>query len=76
MREVPRGARLGGGGVGHVGGGLGVDADCVEGDEDGVDKGGDQGVEDGADEHYSFDEEEEEGEDGDDDVIVCDELAP
>ena len=49
-----------------------MDADCVEGDEDGVDEGAKEGVEDGADEHDAFYEEEEEGEDGDYDVEVCD----
>lgn len=58
--------------VRHVGCGFGVDADGVEGDEDGVDEGGEDGVEDVADVHDAFAEEEEEGEDGDDDVEVRD----
>lgn len=58
--------------VGHVGRGLRVDADGVEGDEGGVDDEGDERVEDVADVHYAFAEQEEEGEDGDDDVEVCD----
>ena len=47
-------------------------ADGVEGDEGGVDEDGDDGVEDGADEHDAFDEQEEEGDNGDYDVELCD----
>lgn len=72
LGDVPGRSGLGVVGVGHVGRGLGVDADGVEGDEGGVDDGGHQGVEDVADVHDGFAEEEEEGEDGDDDVEVCD----
>lgn len=49
-----------------------MDADCVEGDECGVDDGAEEGVEDGADKHDAFYQEQEEGEDGDYDVEVCD----
>ena len=59
------------GGIAHVGPGLVVDADGPEGDEAGVDEEGEERMEDGADEHDAFAEEEEDGEDGDDDVEVC-----
>lgn len=68
--DVPRRARLRLVWVGHVGRGLGVDADGEEGDEGGVDDGGEERVEDVADVHDGLDEEEEEGDDGDDDVEV------
>lgn len=59
-------------GVGHVGPGLRVDADGVEGDEGDVDDEGNERVEDVADVHYAFAEQEEKGKNGDDDVVVCD----
>ena len=70
--DVPRSAWLGVVGVGHVWSGLGVNANCIDGDEGGVDDGGEQGIEDVADVHDAFAKEDEEGDDGDDDVVICD----
>lgn len=56
--------------IAHVGAGLAVDADGIEGSKDGVDKNGDDGGEGVGDVHDRFDEEDEHGEDGDDDVVV------
>lgn len=52
---VPRRARLGMVGVGHVGSGLIADTDSVYYDEGGVHEGGDQRVEEVGYEHNSFD---------------------
>lgn len=57
--------------VGHVGCSLGMGADGEEGDEGGMDYGGEERVEDVADVHDSLAEKQEEGENGDDDIEVC-----
>ena len=51
---------------------MGVDADGVDSDEGSVDDGGEEGIEYVADVHDAFAKEDEEGDDGDDDVVVCD----
>lgn len=57
-------------GVAHVGAGLAVDADGVEGDEEGVHEEGNEGQEDVGDVHGCFDQQDEHGQHGDDDVVV------
>lgn len=59
-------------GVGHIGCGLGVGADGEEGDEGGMDEDGEERVEDVTYVHDALAEEDEEGDDRDDDVEVCD----
>ena len=48
-------------GIAHVGAGLGVDADGEQGDKGGMDYCREEGMEDMADVHYSFAEEQEDG---------------
>jgi len=72
LSNVPRWPRLRVFGVAHVGAGLAVDADGVEGDEEGVHEEGNEGQEDVRDVHGCFDQQDEHRKHGDDDVVVCD----
>ncbi len=71
-RNVPGRTGLGESRVAHVGAGLAVDADGIEGEEEGMHEQGDEGQEDVRDVHCGLDDQDEHGEDGDDDVVVCD----